>query len=197
MPGFYIPDSTKACLDDHAFKGVSAYDGPDPNMEYARNNRWLIEFLEPFGNIKDGILVYAHKCARPTPELDEIRIHSGQDEIYRPGKNRWNPIDFTFYEKSPTSAEGTTADEAAKRIYEWWSNSTLILRQSKHGSIANYLKTAHLQMLDGIGKSIWQYSLYQCWPVKVSPSDLDYADGNIAEITVTLRFSKAKEGPGK
>lgn len=195
MPGFHIPEAINSCLDDGAFRDRSAYTGPDPNMEYARRNRWLLEFMEPFGMVYDGILVYAHKCTRPTPEIDEVVIHHGQDEIYRPGKNRWNPIDFTFYEKAPGNPP--TIDETASLIYKWWAKTTLVLTESRHGELRDYLKNGNLQMLDGSGKMIWEYRLYECWPMKVSPSDLDYADSNIAEITVTLRFNKAKETNGK
>lgn len=190
MPGFHIPQSAASCLDKDAFQERSTYTGPDPNMEYARRNRWMLEFLEPFGNVYDGILIYAHKCMRPTPEIDEIKIHHGQDEIYRPGKNRWNPVDFTFYEKSPGNP---TFDEAAERIYKWWAETTIVLTESKHGELNDYLKNCNLRMLDGVGNKIWEYNLYECWPMKVSPCDLDYSDSNIAEITVTLRFNKAKE----
>lgn len=193
MPGFNVPNAD-SCLDKDAFKGRSTYVGPDPNMEYARKNRWLLEFLEPFGSIQSGILVYAHKCTRPTVEIDEIQIHNCQDEIYRPGKNRWNPIDFTFYEKAP--GDESLIDEVAERIYKWWGETTIILSGSKHGKPSDYLKNGNLQMLDGTGKTMWEYKLYECWPMKVSPTDLDYSDGSIAEITVTLRFNKAKESRG-
>ncbi len=190
MPGFFIPDSDKACLDDNAFKTQSAYAGPDPNMEYARRNRWLIEIFEPFGTVQKGILVYARKCARPSPEIDVITVHHGQDEIYRPGKNRWGPIDFTFYEK----ADGNSlVNESAERIYKWWAETMIILQQSRHGELANYLKSGSIKMLDGVGRGIWEYRLYECWPIKVTPSELDYGDSQIAEISVTLRFNKAKE----
>lgn len=192
MPGFNIPSSSASCLDKDAFQGASAYDGPDPNMEYARNNRWLIEFLEPFGSKNNGILLYAHKCSRPSPEIDEIKIHQGQDEIFRPGKNRWSPVEFTFYEKAP--GDPVTVDEAAERIYNWWGKIMINLERSIHNDPSDYLKNCTLQMLDGSGNPIWNYYIYECWPMTIKANDLDYSDSNIAEITVTLRYNKAKEG---
>lgn len=187
MPGFKIPNVI-SCT-----SRPSTYDGPDIDVEFARTNRWLFEVLPPFGTIKDGILLYAHKCTRPTPEIDQIVIHHGQDEIYRPGKNRWSPIDITFYEKTKSLSDiPKLVDEAAERVYKWWSESVLVLRESRHGKQEGF-PNGILKMLDGYGNTIWEYNLYQCWPTKVTPSDLDYADGNIAEITVTIRFNKAKE----
>ena len=86
MPGFQI--STDA----------GNTEGPRHIIETARNHRFKLEVLEPFGSTSTGILLYLEKCTRPTPEFDQIVIHNGQDEIYRPGKSRWLPVEFTFYE---------------------------------------------------------------------------------------------------
>lgn len=184
MPGFNII-TAEGCND----AGVrnSAYNGPDPNVEIARNYRWLLEILSPFGSIRDGILLYAHKCQRPTIEVDEVVIHNSQTEIYRPGKNRWMPIELTFYEKCRGQV-----DEAAQRIYSWWAETMILIEQVKQNNLS-YRKNASLAMLDGAGDTIWQYDLYNCWPIKISPSELDYSDTGLAEITMTLRYDKARE----
>jgi hypothetical protein len=145
--------------------------------------------LEPFGYSDSyGILLFLEKCTRPTLEVDEITIHNAQDEIYRPGKQRWSPIEFTFYEKADDRV-----DEVAERIYSWWGQTMIALTRSTHNRVTNYYKSAVLQMLDGVGHPIWSYYLYDCWPQKVSPIELSYSDSDIATITVTLRFNKAEE----
>lgn len=194
MPGFNIPPlqgAGNAC-DPDSFQEEAAYYGPSTTVETARKHRYKLEILEPFGTEADGILLFCEKCTRPTPEMDEITIHNGQDEIYRPGKQRWNPIEFTFYEKLRGN-EGVYVDEAAERIYRWWGETMIDLQRSVHNPIANYYKRAQLQMLDGVGYPVWTYFLYDCWPQKVSPIELAYSDSDIATITVTLRYNKAQE----
>jgi hypothetical protein len=51
-------------------------------------------------------------------------------------------------------------------------------------------------MLNGLGGIIWQYKMYGCWPEKITPEDLDYADTGFAEISFTLSMDKAEETSG-
>jgi hypothetical protein len=195
MPGFNIP--LRDCVDPNAFQEQAAFQGPAYTVETARKHRYRLEILEPLGPISqggggDGILLFLEKCTRPTPEVDEITIHNGQDEIYRPGKQRWNPIEFTFYEKL-RGDPGDFTNEAAEKIYKWWGEAMIDLQRSIHNPIATYYKRAQLQLLDGVGDPVWTYFIYDCWPQKVTPIDLAYSDTDIATITVTLRFNKCEE----
>jgi hypothetical protein len=38
--------------------------------------------------------------------------------------------------------------------------------------------------------------MYGCWPEKITPEDLDYADTGFAEISFTLSMDKAEETSG-
>ena len=192
MPGFNIPLNAK-CVDTDAFKESGTYVGPHNTVETARVHRYRLEILEPL----QSVVLFCEKCTRPTPEIDEIVIHNGQDEIYRPGKQRWSPIEFTFYEKlrggDPLTGIGDQTDETAELIYKWWGETMIDLTRSAHNPVKDYYKQAQLQMLDGVGNPVWTYFIYDCWPQKVSPTDLSYSDSEIATITVTLRFNKAQE----
>jgi len=188
MPGFNVPVSD-ACHDQFAVSANSPFQGPPNSVETARKHRYSLDVLEPLGDRRSGLLLFLAKATRPAVDIDEIVIHSGQDEIYRPGKHRHKAVEFTFYER----LEPPTEDQAAKFIYDWWAKSMIWVEQSVHGAPGDYLKTAELSMLDGIGYPVWKYMLYDSWPSKVSPSDLSYADSDIAEIAVTLRFAKCRE----
>lgn len=203
MPGFNIPNQyTPNCGENNvngeasgAFTVDAPFAGPAHLSETARKHRYRLEILGPLGQYSmggsTGILMFLEKCTRPTPEVDEIVIHNGQDEIYRPGKHRWSPVEFTFYEK--TRGNDVQVDEAAELIYQWWGQTMINLNTSEHRTPTDYYRRAHLQMLDGVGNPIWTYYLHDCWPQKVSPIDLSYSDSDIATITVTLRFNKAEE----
>lgn len=183
IPGFNIPFSD-AC-------GSTIPGGPHNTVETARKHRYLVQVLEPFGNGEFGILLYAYKCTRPNIEIDQVMIHNAQDEISRPGKQHWKPVEFTFYEK--LQGGSSLFSQAAQLIYFWWGSTMINLETSLHNEPSQYLKNTQLDMLDGSGDSIWSYFLLDSWPSKVSPSDLSYTDSNIAEISVTLSYAKAKE----
>jgi len=200
MPGFNI--SVGSCSGPNAVSNSAGYNGAAYAVETARNHRFRLEVLEPFdSNARTGpgsnsILLHLAKCTRPSPIIDEIPVHHGQDVIYRPGKNTWNPIDFTFYEVLVDQG-GRLLNTVADKIFTWWGQvkngqgSVLNLARSSLGT--KFYRNAELAMLDGTGNSVWGYRLYNCWPFKVSPSDLDYSSSEIAEITVSLRFNKAYE----
>lgn len=194
-PGFNIPVPV-GCHDRNAFNEPSAFDGPSYQVETARKHRYVLDVLEPLGTRSDGILLFLEKCTRPAPEFDEITIHNGQDEIYRPGKHRWRPVEFTFYEKLQGDS-GSSVNQATEMLYQWWAESVAIVRESKLVPAADIYKNAELQMLDGIGNSVWTYFIYDCWPQKISPADLSYSDSDISVITVTLRYNKAEEKQGR
>lgn len=196
MPGFNIP-LNGACHDDNAFQDESRFDGPDFLQETARKHRYRLELMQAngnpiFGSDGAGILLYCYKCTRPTPEFDEIIIHNGQDEIARPGKNRWKPIEVTFYEVLRGNP-GQFVDNCAELIYDWWARTMLSITTSTLSPPEQFLAQGRLTILDGVGIPVWEYNLLDCWPQRVTPSDMSYSDSDIADYTVTLRYQKAFE----
>lgn len=188
MPGFRIP--TNVCKVEN-----DGGDGPSNVAEYARKHRFRLEVMEPMGDRRNGLLLYLEKCTRPTIEIDQIMIHNGQDEIPRPGKQHWKPVEFSFYEKLSDSENPTNL--TASRIYRWWADSrtsVVDVRRSRQNAPSAYLKNVQLDLIDGNNTQIWMYYLYDAWPSKISPSDLSYHDSELSEITVTLSYSKAREG---
>lgn len=200
MPGFSIPLESEDICDGAGGGPPGVTKGPDYAMETNRKHRYLWEI---FGNNNstgsstpsddwESLLVYAYKSGRPSIEFDEITIHSGQDEIYRPGKSRWKPVEISFYEVVDGN-KGKMKSKVGEAIYEWWSNTMLNIITSSFHKPIDYLKPCVLAMLDGAGNATWRYELCDCWPQRVTPSDLSYVETEIADITVTLRFDKAVE----
>lgn len=199
MPGFDITINQQTC-DDARELGWGpnelppGYYGPTHKVEVGRKHRYKFETFPPFGDSTSGILLYGHKCGRPTIEVDVIKIHHGQDEIYRPGKQRWMPFDITFYEiYKGDSSEWFQTNETAQMIYDWWASTMIDTTIALHGNVRDYYKDAILQLLDGSGSLAYEYYLYDCWPSKITPSDLAYAESALSEITVTICYNKAKE----
>jgi hypothetical protein len=178
MPGFNIA-------------GTSAHQPPN-TIETARSHRYIFSVLEP---MKD-VLIYAHKASRPSFEADVIKIHNGQDRIYRPGQHFWKPLEITFYETvvgSSAAASTFPFSNTSDFIYGWWQGTMINTLASGQYKPTDYRKECQLEMLDGDGNTVWKYSLYGCWPSKVLPSDLSYKETDIADIAVTLQIDRAVE----
>lgn len=200
MPGFNIPMSA-TCNDLDAYNESSYIDQLTPTnlVETSRAHRFLLSIylhhinIDPFGALgKDNILIHLNKCSRPSVEIDEITIHNGQDEIYRPGKNRWKPIEFTFYEVVKEHDEIINDNMTARMIFKLWSESTIDINRSRIND-PKHVSDVTLALLNGSGRPIWQYKLYRCWPSKIEPSQLDYSSKDINVISVTMRYDKAIE----
>lgn len=217
MPGFNIKisDENKCGIDNYTSSQPSIvfdpiaedpnrqipwYKGADHNREYARKNRWLLEInrnTDSSGSkAADNFMIYAYKCGRPSVEIEEAVIHHGQDEIYVPGKTKWQPIEFGFYERLETASDNISGNnETAKYFFTWWANDMIKIRRSEYNEDKlKYLLRVNIFLLDGVGAKSHYYSLFDAWPTKVSPSELDYTDSNLSEISVTMRYSKAVEG---
>ena len=191
MPGFSIPIvNSDNC--PSADVGASSSEGASNIIEVARKNRYKLELLEPFGTFSNGIIAYLKKCTRPTIEYERITIHNSGSIIHRPGKLLWKPVTFTFYELAGTVS--STINKTAELIYNWRSLSMVDSATGLHKPPSVYMKTVRLSMLDGDGLAIWKYVLYDCWPSNVDPADLSYNDSEIADISVTLQYSRAVEG---
>lgn len=195
MPGFKIP-LANACHDPDAFRGRSPFDGPTNMRETARKHRYSLEVVSRldrpvFGDRDSGLLLFLFKCTRPSIEIDEMKIHNGQDEIFRPGKQHWNPVEFSFYEVL-NDADPPTENQAASMMFRWWAENTVNIRNSRIAP-PDLMADCELDMLDGSGNPIWTYYLYRSWPTKITPSDLTYSSSDIAEISATIRYDKAQE----
>jgi len=173
VPGFHI--------DTGPFGQFGVFQ-PAATIELARQHRWRFATLEPL----QGILIYARKSGRPKPEIDRATLHHMQDCIYFPGKQKWLPIEITFYHVFGTSETG----DVAKQIYKWWSTEVIDLKTSK---INLKKKTCTLELVDGSGVALYKYTMYGCWISKVTPDELDYTSTKLGEITFTLEMDKATE----
>lgn len=193
MPGFIISDPSGTKCEEKGPKSIA-----QSNLETARSHRWEIT-IYALSSEGANIAVYAHKCGRPSHETAIITYHHSQNEIYMPGKDKWNPIDISFYETKLYDNAGQTAAE----IYKWWGKSVLEYKNSK--ILGGFKKTIDIKSLDGMGEEFYKYKLLGAWPSKITPTELDYSSNDIAEITVTVVYDKAQEdnneagdaGPGE
>lgn len=182
MPGFKIafPKNT-GCPDPGELP-----EAPSATIETSRVYRFAFSVLSPL----KSILLICHKSDRPSPEVDQMVWHHGQDEINWPGKNRWSPIEVTFYQGhlSPNS------DSVCAALYKWYGETMINLRESRLNT--KFKETCTLDLLDGKRKSVHQYLMYGCWPSKITPDSLNYAETAIAESTVRVVYDKCEEKAG-
>jgi hypothetical protein len=210
VPGFNIPFA-QDCDDNPSAKPKRVGDVgilPTIDIETARSHRFRFSVTFAFlANTTSSISIqsdaivdlYPKKISRPSIDIDEITIHSGQDEIFRPGKQHHQPVEIEFYETvGPRGSVNSPAltnpvNLTARTLFNWWRNRTLQYETSQIGSPDFLNNTVNIIELDGIGQQIWNYYLYRCWPQRVTPCDHDYTDSAIQTTSVRLRYDKMDE----
>ena len=177
MPGFRI---TQNEAQDHSKRH---------KQEFRRKHRWRFTTIE--GNALDTQdWLQLEKAQRPKFTLEEAVVHHDQEEAYFAGKQKWDPITLTFYD---AFGEGR---DITNTIYEW-VGSIVDLEAINVEVPSEYKKNVTLQMTDGSGQLIEEWTLYGAWPKDTNWMELDYTTSEIQRVEVVLRFDRAlKTGGG-
>lgn len=182
MPGFRIPfPNGLGCPNPGELP-----EAPSASIETSRVYRFAFSILAPL----KPILLICHKSDRPSPEIDQITMHRGQDEMYWPGKNRWNPIEVSFYQGHLTP----NTDTVCQLMYDWYGSTVVNLRESRLNE--RFKETCVLDLLDGRRNAVHTYKMHGCWPSKITPDSLNYSETAISEVTVRIVYDKCEENAG-
>ena len=176
-----------------------------PGVVFKRKFRWLfsvtgicIAGATEGSGAKTGSIPesYVKTASRPNITFDEQEVHFLHGRMYLPGKPTFETITVTYYD--------VVSDGAAQPLmplYTWLSSVYDMF--SAAGGLANprmgnsaggqngYGGTGNLTMLNGSGKAIETWTLYDCWPQAVNFGDLDYSSAEEATIELTLRYTFA------
>lgn len=174
------------------FKINGQGDGPSSTVEAARLHRWAVTFTGT--SISEDTMFYAKTINRPVLEIDEIKIHHQQTEIYLPGKHRWGAITVEFYEVLTGAGNNQTSTE----IFNYWSESVIDIVNNNVVDLKTIQDTRMtITTQDGLGESIADTVLESVWPTKVEPTELNYAVTELSTTKVTFRFDASYVNPGK
>lgn len=185
MPGFKIASD----------KITTEGDGYDNAIETARKHRWKVSIAVPdvqdeaFKLLREAepiISFFAKSCNIPNVTYDELVVHNGQDKIVLPGKWNYKPIDIVFYDMLKSTSESPSGIKSLTHfLLKLTPNSQ---RFNKINKIFRF--DAKLEILNGKGDVTNTYDLHECYVEKFEPSDLDYSDTNISELTLTLKYNR-------
>lgn len=214
MPGFQIVDesrsgppqecNSRAFLSPDKIKTNEERYSPQNTTETFRKYRYsaTIYGLENnnfhFGN---SPTLYLESCGRPKVELDKITIHHGQDEIYRPGKSRWSPINMTFYEAvGYNTGSNKYSWQVADAIYRWMNTVVTRFGVEKQDTRYSSIQKADALYRDvlitiesGDGYKLREYYLRESWPTSITPSELSYSSNELTKIEMELSYNRAEE----
>lgn len=193
MPGFNI-----------TMRGSRARQGSglDSNLaETARKHRFEIKIYPPekvrkdAGIDFDAINFNAKTVNLPKLEYDEIQKHSGQKVAFYPGKLVQSTIDIAFYDV--ISVENGVSIPKLSRALMNLMPSTYFSGFSGYYRHANKLNNyedsffkMNIHKLDGLGSALQKHVFYDCWIKSFDGGDFGYAESDISEIKMTVRFNQ-------
>lgn len=128
----------------------------------------------------EGIDAYLIKtAARPTVATEEIEIPFMNSHRYIAGKTKFEQLTVTLHD--PIAPSG------AQQVMEWIRLHFESV-SGRSGYADFYKRDIALKMLDPIGTVVEYWDIKGAFIVNASFGDLSYAEGDLTEISLTLRF---------
>jgi hypothetical protein len=173
--------------------------GTLPGLTLKRKFRWIFGVKEIcIGGSKTGEIPesFVKTASRPNITFDEQEIHFLHGKMFIPGKATFETVTVTYYD---VTLDG---GDPLMPLYTWISSVYDFM--SPDGGIVNprmgknafgdkgYGGTGLLTMLDGTGKALETWTMFDCWPQAVNFGELDYSSAEEATIELTLRYQFAK-----
>lgn len=177
MPGFNSSPFSSA---SHA--GITT---KSARSESRRKHRWIFTVLWEDGAGMNAVSTYLQSAQRPHAVVEEALMHHDEEQASFAGKYHWEPISLVFYDM-------VDPVDSSASIYEWF-NQVVNVAQATVDVPANYKKTSKLNMTNGGGGSVEEWSMYNSWPIDVNWNDLDYTNTEIQTIDVSLKFDRAEK----
>lgn len=157
--------------------------------ETRRKHRWVFTKLGDV--LQQGELIYLKSAARPKFNFEEAVMHHDQEEAYFAGKQKWEAIDFEWYDvQQPVNV--------SKKLWEWLGkvNPKLEEKGSQEICVAAprvYKARATLEMTGNCetsrGEETWDF--YGMWPKSCDWQALDYTTNDILTVKVNARYDRA------
>lgn len=188
MPGFQVDGSA-----------VNA-ENKNNRVETRRKHRWRFQT----GFLSQGEWVYLEKAARPSFSLETPEMHHDQEVASFAGKQSWEEITLEFYD-----TVGDNGPDMTDRLYQWIAGGANNAGADGTGSVVNlegtvtvnlpsgYKTDVTLQMTDGQGEVLDEWTLFGAWPKSTNWNDLDYSNTEIQRVTTVLRYDRATKTPGE
>ena len=128
---------------------------------------------------------YVKSASRPKINIDPVELNFLNETTYIPGKAKWGDINVTYLDVAGAQSTGLFSWLAS--VYDFTNECRNMGTKPK-----DYAGVGHLTMLDGCGKPLETWILKNLWPTDVDFGDLGYADSEVSEISLTLKYSNVE-----
>jgi hypothetical protein len=187
MPGFSVTGNETGANN-------GAGNVPQATAEFRRKHRWRIQ--TGLALTKGDDWTYLQKAQRPHFKYDEPVVHHNEEEAWFAGKRHWEPINFTFYDKVGSAAQGAGGSSDISADIQAWLGGTSQFPVGDWNNANTSLPSVYkqpitMQMLAGDGTADETWTLLNAWAKEANFNELDYTNTEIQTLTVIVRYDRA------
>lgn len=199
MPGFNIPNFSFGGCDTEISSEIQDSQLPN-NLETARSYRFRLRILiaSTFENIVETpseslenrryFELACESIDRPSPKALTERVWNYANYINVPLRQEYEPINVTFYELLVGDNPGTVVNTTAKQVFGWWTNTVFDIYNLRTHYPNTRKSTVLIEQLDGLGNAVWNYKLFNCYPITLIPDTLNHNNNNISKLQILLNY---------
>jgi hypothetical protein len=161
-------------------------------------NRWKAVFYtsgssNPSSNsIRDAFTMQCTKFDRPKISMEEVQLHRYNSVVkVAQSKYSFGDINMTLEDDITNLAAGKLQNMFEIQQMLIGRDSNPLMQTARTAS--DYKFSCAFQMLDGGENMIEQWTLYGCWFKNIDWGDMDYSDGGLVTISLTLSIDHAQQ----
>lgn len=152
---------------------------PNPNAEFHRSHRWIIEELGVPG-MQPVERLYAKSMQLPSLTFDEEKIKSGASVVYKIAKKaNWQPFTIKFYDTF-----------GMYKGFKKWQDKIWTPEQGI-GLACDYKSRVVLTLTDGLGVVKQRYTAIGAYPKSITHGELSYENSDVKLLTVAYSYDYA------
>ena len=142
------------------------------------------------GNLKDETTQNVISASRPNLTHEEVVVDSYNSKMYLAGKHTWEPVTIVLRDDMNSHVIKALGSQLNKQVDHADQTSAI--------SGSAYKFTTEIETLDGANggasapTTFDKWVLMGCFISNIQYGDLNYADSNMVQVTLTLRYDHAK-----
>jgi hypothetical protein len=163
-------------------------------------NRWKVVFYQPGissatnsdASVRDAFTMQCTKFDRPKVSMEEVQLHR-YNSVVKVAQSKYSFGDINM------TIEDDVTNNAAKKLQGLFENQQMLIGQRSNPlmrtarTASEYKFGCSFQMLDGGDDYVEQWNLSGCWFKNIDWGDMDYSDGGIVTISITLSIDHAQQ----
>jgi hypothetical protein len=155
-------------------------------------NRWRVTFNQIGGPVDSrNMTMQAVSVSRPKLSFDEVEMHRYNSRVWVATKHNWDECSLTV--------EDDISNGAASVIQAQLESQQMLIASSAGPYLATapeasrYKFATIIDLLDGGENILETWQLEGCWIKSYDPGELDYSDGGLLQLQLSLRFDHAHQ----